>query len=83
MTIMNHALAEQLEALHSDYVVAVNEAVADDDLVRVERLAADHARAAQALVRRHEGTVRLHAANPSRRGGLRRLTRRGRGSHAA
>ena len=81
---MSRTLVEELDALHNDYVVAVNEAVADDDLVRVERLAADHDRAATALVARHEGTVHvLPATSNARRAGLRRLTRRGRGSHAA
>jgi hypothetical protein len=82
---MTTALADQLEALHSDYVVAVNEAVAADDLDRVERLARDHDRAATALVARHEGTVRVLPAGDRgpRRTSLRRLTRRGRGSRAA
>jgi hypothetical protein len=83
--IVTPALADQLDALHTEYAVAVNEAVAADDLARVERLARAHDRAASALVARHEGTVRVLPTDGrrSRRTGLRRLTRWGRGSHAA
>lgn len=82
---MTTALADQLDALHTEYVIAVNEAVASDDLARVARLAREHDRAAKALVTRHDGTVRVlpRESRGSRRTGLRRLTRRGRGTHAA
>lgn len=77
-----NALADQLQALHDDYVVAVNEAVAADDLTRVDRLAAAHDRAASAIVARHHGVVRVlpASADSSTR---RRLTRWGRGRTAA
>ena len=50
---MTTALVDLLDALHDDYVVAVNQAVAADDHGRVARLVADHHRRAAELTARH------------------------------
>jgi hypothetical protein len=58
---MTIALVDLLDALHEDYVVAVNEAVAADDHARVARLVADHDRRAAALTAHHEAAHRAAA----------------------
>jgi hypothetical protein len=77
---MAHTLVEELDALHDDYVVAVNEAVAANDLARVERLAADYDHDATTLVAEREGRTHLLPLVRARqqRSALRRLARRGR-----
>ena len=80
VTDMARTLVQELDALHDNYVVAVNEAVADNDLVRVERLAADYDHDATHLVAEREGRTDLLPLARSRQQGsaLRRLARRGR-----
>jgi hypothetical protein len=46
-----------LTALHDHYVAAVNLAVADDDLERIDRLAAEYVEEAAAMIGEHEGTT--------------------------
>lgn len=67
-------LVAEIDALHEHYVVAVNEAVADDDTDRVARLAAAYDRDATALIAAREG--RTAALPRARRGVRRRLGRR-------
>jgi hypothetical protein len=71
-------LIDDLNTLHDGYVEAVNMAVADDDLVRAERLAAEYDEEAIVMIAAHEGRSDLL---PIRRpqtadSGLRALVRR-------
>jgi hypothetical protein len=72
------SLVQELNDLHATYVTAVNEAVADDDLDRADRLAAEYDAEAVRLVAEREGRtdqlplVRRRAADTP----LRRLVRR-------
>jgi hypothetical protein len=50
----NLSLTVQLAQLHESYVVAVNEAVAADDMIGVEELARDYDREALDLRTEHE-----------------------------
>lgn len=77
---MARTLVQELNDLHSDYVIAVNEAVADNDLTRVERLASDYDRDATLMVAEREGlTHLLPLVREKQQGGaLRRLARLGR-----
>lgn len=77
---MTRTLVQELDAMHDQYVDAVNQAVADNDLARVERLAADYDRDATQLVAEREGRTDLLplARERQRRMALRRLARRGR-----
>lgn len=77
---MTRTLVQELDAMHDQYVDAVNQAVADNDLVRVERLAADYDRDATQLVAEREGRTDLLplARERQRLMALRRLARRGR-----
>ena len=77
---MARTLVHELDALHNDYVIAVNQAVADNDLARVERLAGDYDRDATLLVAEREGlTHLLPLVREKQQGGaLRRLARLGR-----
>ncbi len=80
VTDMASTLVEELDTLHDGYVVAVNEAVADNDLARVERLAAAYDHDATVLVAEREGRTHLVPLVRDRQQGsaLRRLARRGR-----
>jgi hypothetical protein len=82
---MARTLVQELNDMHGEYVVAVNQAVADNDLNRVERLAADYDRDATFLVAEREGkTHLLPLVREKQQGGaLRRLARIGRASAAA
>lgn len=75
------SLVTELNALHAQYVVAVNEAVSADDLDRAEQLAEGYDQEATALVAEREGrTDLLPLVRQKHRGGalhvLARLTRR-------
>ena len=48
-------IEDELHELHEFYVIAVNEAVAEDDMRRVRRLASDYHREAVALIADREG----------------------------
>jgi hypothetical protein len=48
------ARSHDLTALHDHYVAAVNRAVADGDLERVDRLAAEYDEEAAAIIAEHE-----------------------------
>lgn len=82
---MARTLVQELNDMHGEYVVAVNQAVADNDLSRVERLAADYDRDATLLVAEREGkTHLLPLVREKQQGGaLRRLARMGRAGAAA
>lgn len=83
---MARTLVQELNELHAEYVVAVNQAVAADDLVRVERLAADYDREAIQLMAVAEGKTHmlpLPARATQGGGSLRRLARRALQSRAA
>jgi len=71
-------LIDDLNALHDGYVEAINLAVADDDLVRAERLAAEYDEEAILMIAVHEGrTDLLPIRRPSHAdSGLRALIRR-------
>jgi hypothetical protein len=71
-------LIDDLNALHDDYVEAVNAAVGADDLDRADRLAAEYDEEAIRMIAVHEGLTHLL---PIRRpvtadSGLRALVRR-------
>ena len=51
------ASSHDLSALHDHYVAAVNMAVADDDLQRADRLAAEYGEEASRMMAQHEGTT--------------------------
>jgi hypothetical protein len=72
------SLTEELTTLHDGFVEAVNLAVAEDDLVRAQRLAAEYDAVAIRLMAEHEGrplpTRRRVHADSGLRGLLRRLT---------
>ena len=55
---LTHSHADELDELHECYVIAVNEAVAEDDMRRVTRLASDYDQRAMRLIADREG----HAA---------------------
>jgi hypothetical protein len=72
------SLTEELTTLHEGFVEAVNLAVAEDDLVRAQRLAAEYDAVAIRLIAEREGRT---APLPTRRrvhadSGLRALVRR-------
>lgn len=71
-------LIDDLNALHDGYVEAINIAVADDDLGRAERLAAEYDEEAILMIAVHEGrTDLLPIRRPSDAdSGLRALIRR-------
>ena len=78
-------LIDELNTLHASYVHAINVAVADDDLARAERLAAEYDHDAIQLIAEREGKTHLL---PIRRpqpadSPLRRLVRSLRASRAA
>jgi hypothetical protein len=78
-------LIDDLNALHDHYVEAVNIAVADDDLARAHRLAAEYDQEAIEMIAEREGRTDLL---PIRRpqpadSGLRALIRRLTAGHAA
>ena len=52
-TVVSPTMTDQLIALHENYVVAVNEAVAADDYTRVDGLARDFDRDALELMTQH------------------------------
>ena len=49
--LADDSLAERLRALHEHYIEAVNLAVAEDDLIRVEQLADEYEREATEVMR--------------------------------
>jgi hypothetical protein len=71
-------LIDDLNTLHDGYVEAVNLAVADDDLGRADRLAAEYDEEAILLVATHEGRTDLLPIRRPRDAdsGLRALIRR-------
>jgi hypothetical protein len=71
-------LIDDLNALHDGYVEAINLAIADDDLGRAERLAAEYDEEAIVMIAVHEGrTDLLPIRRPSHAdSGLRALIRR-------
>jgi hypothetical protein len=71
-------LIDELNTLHDHYVEAVNIAVADDDLDRANRLAAEYDDEAITMIAVHEGrTDLLPIRRPQDRdSGLRALIRR-------
>jgi hypothetical protein len=78
-------LIDDLNALHDGFVAAINQAVADDDLDRADRLAAEYDDEAIAMIAQREGRTGLL---PIRRpvpvdSALRRLIRRLSESRAA
>jgi len=52
-------LVDELTALHDSYVTAINEAVAQDDLARADRLAREYDDEAIRLIARREGKTHL------------------------
>lgn len=72
------SLVQDLNDLHASYVTAINLAVAEDDIVRADRLAADYDRDAIQMIAEREG--KTHLLPLQRRGEpdstLRRLVRR-------
>ena len=52
---LTRTLADDLHELHDCYVIAVNEAVAEDDMRRVTRLASDYDQRAMRLIADREG----------------------------
>jgi hypothetical protein len=56
---MTRTLIEELDALHATYVVAVNEAIGADDLVRAEALALAYEDDAIQLMAEREGLTHL------------------------
>lgn len=72
-------LIDHLNALHDGYVAAVNTAVADDDLDRAHRLAAEYDADAIRMIAEHEGRTDLlpirrpHTADSGLRALIRRL----------
>jgi len=72
------SLVQDLNDLHASYVTAINLAVAEDDIVRADRLAADYDRDAIQMIAEREG--KTHLLPLQRRGepdnALRRLVRR-------
>jgi hypothetical protein len=75
-------LIDDLNALHDGFVGAINLAVADDDLDRAHRLAAEYDDEAVTMIAVHEGRTHLlpirrpHTADSSLRLLIRRLTTR-------
>jgi len=71
-------LIDDLNALHDGYVEAINLAIADDDLGRAERLAAEYDEEAILMIAVHEGRADLlPIRRPSHAdSGLRALIRR-------
>jgi hypothetical protein len=53
------SLVQELNDLHASYVTLVNEAVADDDPARADRLAAEYDAEAIALIAEREGKTHL------------------------
>jgi hypothetical protein len=52
-------LIDDLNALHDGYIEAINLAIADDDLGRAERLAAEYDEEAILMIALHEGRTDL------------------------
>ena len=69
-------VVDELRDLHDLYVEEVNHAVAEDDLVRVERLVEDHDRQALQLMVPRGGRPPLGPAVPPRPTVARRLAHR-------
>lgn len=81
---MTRTLIEELDELHSNYVVTVNSAIEQGDLARAEELATCYEDEAIQLMAEREGKTHLlplPRRTPDSR--LRRLVRRVRTSHAA
>jgi hypothetical protein len=78
-------LIDDLNTLHDGFVEAVNLAVADDDLDRADRLAAEYDEEAILMVARREGRTDLLPIrrDPRADSGLRALIRRVRLHRAA
>jgi hypothetical protein len=58
------SLTEELTTLHDGFVEAINLAVAEDDLVRTDRLAAEYDDRAIRLIAEREGTGLLPIRRP-------------------
>ncbi len=56
-------LRQELDNLHAEYVVAINQAIADGALARAEQLAADYDQDAVELVADREGLTHLLPIN--------------------
>jgi hypothetical protein len=71
-------LIDDLNALHDGFVGAINLAIADDDLDRAERLAAEYDDEAVVMIAVHEGRTHLLPIQRPRSAdsGLRMLIRR-------
>jgi hypothetical protein len=73
-------LIDDLNALHDGYVEAINLAVADDDLRRADRLAAEYDEEAITMIAVHENKTHLlpirrpQTADSGLRARIRRLT---------
>lgn len=79
-------LIEELDALHATYVSTINAAVADDDLIRAERLAHDYDDEAILLIAQRENKTHLLPLQRPvvvRETSLRRLAHRLHSHHAA
>jgi hypothetical protein len=72
------SLVQDLNDLHASYVTAVNEAIADDDTARADRLAAEYDAEAIQLIAEREGKTHLLPINRPTEPDtpLRRLVRR-------
>jgi len=79
------SLVQDLNDLHASYVTAINLAVAEDDIVRADRLAADYDRDAIQMIAEREGKTHLLPISRPRRveTPLRRLVARLRVTRAA
>jgi hypothetical protein len=75
---MTSPISDELRELHDDYVQAVNEAVAEDDLRRVEMLVSEYYRDAMTLMVSREGLPIVEPRDVNRHGPgrVRRLARR-------
>jgi hypothetical protein len=71
-------LTDDLNTLHDGFVEAINVAVAEDDLVRADRLAADYEKEAIMMIAVHEGRTDLLPISRPQHGatGVRALMRR-------
>lgn len=73
-------LLDHLNTLHDNYIAAVNNAVANDDLDRADRLAAEYDEDAILMIAEHEGRTDLlpirrpHPADSGLKALIRRLT---------
>jgi len=63
---MSRTLIQDLDALHATYVVAVNEAIAADDLASAEELALAYENDAIQLMAEREGLTHLLPLQPRR-----------------